>query len=293
MKAYLAVADCGSFTGAATRLGSTPQLISKYVRALEDEMGAQLFHRTTRKVSPTETGQAFYNRALQLVEDFEALKTDLSNHRAKPSGTLRLTAPSDFGVNHLADLITEFLAAYPDMEIDLTLSNRYIDLLDEGIDVAIRIGELPDSSLVARKLAPSVIMLCASPEYLARAGTPVHPQDLQNHRCIIDTNFRTAPMWRFARDGETHRLRANGPLRVNSATITRSLLLGGQGVGLIPYFQVREDLQAGRLIALLSDYSLFNANIYAVYPPNRHLSAKTRAFVDFIAARLDRSITAP
>lgn len=293
MKAYLAVADAGSFTGAATRMQSTPQLVSKYVRALEDEMGAQLFHRTTRKVSPTETGRALYARAQQIVEDFETLKTDLGQDRARPTGTLRLTAPTGIGMQRMAPLVSDFLSMYKEMEIDLHLSDRFVDLLDEGFDLAIRIGALQDSTLVARKLAPSSVLLCASPAYLAENGTPTHPRDLDGHRCIIDTNFRAGAIWRFQDGNQTLRIRAQGPLRVNSASIVHNLLLRDQGIGMVPSFQVQADVNAGKLVSLLPGFLQSDINIYAVYPPNRHLSAKTRAFVDFLADRLQHELPTP
>ncbi|TYC80133.1 LysR family transcriptional regulator [Stappia sp. BW2] len=285
LKTFLKVADTGSFTAAAERLDMTPQLASKYIRALECELGAQLFHRSTRRVNMTETGVAFYDRCARLVEDFEELKADVRQEHCSPRGQLRLTAPHCFGGKYLVEALADFSAEHTEISATLDLTDRYVNLLDEGIDLAIRIGNLEDSSLLARQIGMVPVVLCASPEYIANAPDLNNPNDLENHACIIDTNFKSQNKWTFLVDGQPVTYQVEGRLKVNSASGARTLALKGQGLLLSLQYMVDDDIKSGRLIPLLPDYMATKLAINAVYPPTRHLSARVRRFIDFMADR--------
>lgn len=285
LKTFLKVADTGSFTAGAERLGMTPQLASKYIRALEHELGAQLFHRSTRRVNMTETGAAFYDRCARIVEDFDELKADVRQDHCTPRGELRLTAPQCFGGKFLVEALADFSTEFPEISATLDLTDRYVNLLDEGIDLAIRIGNLEDSSLLARQIGMAPMVLCASPEYLSNAPDLNRPSDLADHICIIDTNFKARDRWTFLVDGQPVVHRVQGRLKVNSASGARTLALKGQGVLLSLEYMVDDDIQAGHLVPLLSDYMATKLAINAVYPPTRHLSARVRRFIDFMSDR--------
>lgn len=285
MKTYLAVADAGSFTQAADKLNITPQLTSKYIRALEDNLGSQLFNRSTRRVSLTQTGAAYYDRCARLVQDFDELTAAVRQDHHVPRGKLRVTAPIDFGELHLIDALSEFANAFPEISINLTLTDRFLDMLEESIDVAIRIGSLEDSSLIARRIGTAPIVFCASPAYLANHLNPKHPRDLLEHDCIVDTNFKLQGNWPFLVDGRPQRVAVSGRFQVNSPSAARRLALNGQGIALVPSYIISKDIKAGRLQTLLDEFSASDLAIHAVYPETRHLSAKSRSFVDFVATR--------
>ncbi len=285
LKTYLKVADTGSFTAAAERLDMTPQLASKYIRALESELGAQLFHRSTRRVTMTETGAAFYERCARLVDDFDELKADVRQDHCAPRGQLRLTAPHCFGGKYLVEALADFSAEHPEISATLDLTDHYINLVEDGVDVAIRIGSLEDSSLLARQIGMVPVVLCASPDYIANAPDLNTPSDLDQHACIVDTNFKAENKWTFLVDGQPATYRVEGRLKINSASGARTLALKGQGLLLTLRYMVDDDIRTGRLIPLLPDYMATKLAINAVYPPTRHLSARVRRFIDFMAAR--------
>ena len=285
LKTFLKVADTGSFTAAAERLDMTPQLASKYIRALESELGAQLFHRSTRRVNMTETGAAFYDRCARLVDDFEELKADVRQDHCAPRGQLRLTAPHCFGGKYLVSALADFSAEYPEISATLDLTDRYVNLLDEGVDLAIRVGSLEDSTLLARQIGMVPVVLCASPDYLENAPDLNSPCDLEHHACIIDTNFKSQNKWTFLVDGQPVTYQVEGRLKVNSANGARILALKGQGVSLSLHYMVEDDIKAGRLVSLLTDYMATKLAINAVYPHTRHLTARVRRFIDFMADR--------
>lgn len=285
MKTYLSVADTRSFVGAAKRLGMTPQLASKYVRALEEELGAQLFHRSTRNVGMTETGAAFYDRCAQLVEDFEELKADVAQQNRTPRGELKMTAPQCFGGKYLVDGLADFSVAYPEVTVSLDLADRYLNLVEDGFDLAIRIGDLDDSSLVARQISKCTIVCCASPNYLRRSAPLDVPADLLNHDCIVDTNFKAQNRWPFEADGKSVAFDVAGRFKVNSASGARKMALQDRGVFLTLNYMVQDDLEAGDLVQVLSKYSNAALPVNIIYPPTKHLSAKVRAFIDFAATR--------
>ena len=280
---FTRVVEEKSFTAAAHKLGRSKSAVSKAVSRLEDRLGARLLNRTTRRLSVTEAGAAYYERAARIVAEVERAELAVTALQDEPRGTLRINAPASFGQRHLSPAIARFLARYPELSIDVTLEDRFIDLVDEGYDVAVRIASLPDSSLIARRLAPNRRVVCASPGYFARHGTPEHPSDLRHHNCFGYSYMATGDDWRFkGPDGPTS-VRVSGSLTANNGTILRAALLDDLGIGLLPTFTIEHELRAGRIVTALNDYEDTETSVYAVYPHSRHLSAKVRAFVDFLA----------
>ncbi|MEP3276183.1 MAG: LysR family transcriptional regulator [Stappiaceae bacterium] len=282
MRAFSQVVATGSFTNAADRLNISKKLVSKYVAELETHLGTRLLNRTTRSLSLTEAGTMYHTGCVQLLDDLEELETSVQNQISSPKGRLHVSVPTTFGEAYIVPLIGRFREKYPDVTIDLRLNDRYVDLIDEGFDVAIRIGVLEDSSLVARKLAPAPILVCAAPDYLALNGRPESPADLKHHQCIVDTNYRSGANWSFQKGDRRITVAVSGGIAVNSARSARDIALGGCGIAFCPAFIVGEDIRNGRLVPLLSAYSESNLAIYAVYNANRNLTPKVRAFIDFL-----------
>ena len=284
INAFIAVADARSFTQAARRLDVSSAQVSKLVARLENRLGARLLNRTTRDVSLTDTGRAFLERARQVVEDFQSLETSV-REQGGPRGLLRISAPVTFGTAELTPALLDFAAAYPDVSLDVSSTDRMVNLVEEGFDVAVRIGQLVDSSLVARKLAAVRMVTCAAPDYLARAGRPETLAELARHVAIIDTNVADPSTWRFGVDGTTREVRVEGRLRFSGAQACVAAARAGFGVTRSPAFAAAEDLRAGRLTALLCGFEPELIYVHAVYPHARHLAPKVRAFVDFLAQR--------
>lgn len=284
---FVAVVDHGSFTVAADRLGVSRSAISKQVAHLENRLRARLLHRTTRRLSLTEVGQAFYasaRRGLQEIADAEAAVSSL---QAAPRGTLHLNVPMSFGILHVAPAIADLVKRFPELQVDMRLDDRKLDLVEEGFDVAIRIGDLPESSLVARPLCAIERVVCATPAYLKKHGEPKTPGELRAHNAITFSYSDAPSQWEFtARGGETLTVPVAGNVRMNNSLALRAVLLADGGITLTPRFVVDADLRAGRLKAVLTDYRARELTAYAVYPERRHLSPKVRAFVDFMAERL-------
>jgi DNA-binding transcriptional LysR family regulator len=261
--------------------------VSRHVADLEAHLAARLLNRTTRRLSLTESGQALHERAVQLLADLaEAEEAVTSTAAIVPRGTLRLTSSISFGVRHLAPAIADFRSLHPELRFDVELSDRAVDIVDEGIDLAIRIGVLGSQSLIARRIGVSRMHVCAAPSYLARQQAPALPEDLAAHACLIYEYSPEADLWRFAdAAGRSHEVRVDGPVRTNNGQLLCALAVAGVGVALEPDFIVAPDVRAGRLVTLLPGYASPTLGIYAAYPSRRHLSAKVRAFVDFLAAR--------
>ncbi|MBB3064354.1 LysR family transcriptional regulator [Limibacillus halophilus] len=281
MRTFVTVVKEGSFTAAAGRRRMSTALVSKYVGQLEDHLGVRLLNRTTRSLTLTEIGAAYFERCQQILDDLDELESSVQDRHASPRGTLIISAPVTFGELYLTDVVARFLAAHPDVRIDLNLTDRFVNLVDEGVDVAIRIAELEDSPLIARRLAPARIVVCASPVYLKRRGALRYLNDLEKHDCIVDRNFRSGSLWQFKEDGKQKSIQVDGRFTVNNAASVRRMLLADMGVGLIPTFAVGPDIRQGRLKILLDAYEGSNLGVYAVYAHNRHLAGKVRAFVDF------------
>lgn len=288
MRAFVAVITAGSFKGAGERLGMSTALVSKYVSHLEGRLGARLINRTTRSLSITEIGEVYFQRCQQLLDDVDDLEAVVLDQAVTPKGSLRVTAPRTFGELYLAPLVGEFVSDHPDVSVKMDLNDRFVNIVDEGFDLAIRIGELEDSSLYARKISQTRLCICAAPQYLADATELKAPKDLAHHNCVIDINRRNADMWPLMENGRVELFKVQGHQEVNSALASRQMVLSGVGLALIPEFAVKEDIQEGSLVEVLEQYNVPSIGIYAVYPHNRHLANKVRVFVDFLSARLPK-----
>lgn len=289
MKAFCAVVTNGSFAAAARHLGISAALCSKYVSQLEQHLSVRLLNRTTRSNSLTQQGAAYYEHCKVLLDELDELEARLRDDHARPAGRLVVTAPLSIGETFLARAMAQFLDKFPDISFDVRLTDRYVNMIEEAVDVAVRVGSLKDSSLIARKLAPVQIVLCASPDYLAKAPPVIRPQDISRHACIIDTNFSGGPVWPFVVDGQKTTISVTGPVKVNSANAARRFALAGHGLMMSPYHIIADDIAAGRLVPLLEQYNAFQSGLYAIYPHHRHLAARVRVFVDFLAEFVARS----
>jgi len=284
INAFAAVADARSFTQAARRLGVSSAQVSKLVARLENRLGARLLNRTTRDVSLSDTGRAYLERARVLLEDFEALEGSVRDQTG-PTGLLRVSAPFSFGATQLTPALLDFAVAYPDVSLDVSSTDRMVNLVEEGFDVGVRIGALADSSVIARKLAAVRMVTCASPDYLRSAGVPAMPQDLVKHEAILDNNMRDPLVWTYGGQHDRVEVRVRGRLRFGGADACVAAARRGLGITRTPAFAAAEDLRAGRLAPLLCAYEPQLIHVHAVYPHARHLAAKVRAFVDFLVAR--------
>ena len=282
MRLFVEVVNRGSFTGAAEKTGLSRAQLSKSVMQLESFLGARLLNRTTRKISLTETGQIYFERCtaiLQEVEEAEAVAREMTDN---PSGNLLLAAPTSFGVRHLENLIPQYLKKYPNMQISLSLNDRFVDVIAEGYDLVIRIAELADSSLISRRIAPCKRVFCASPDYLNNFGTPQVPQDLAIHRCLVYSNELKPDSWDLHGPEGIESVKINGPFCSDNGDVLRSAAVAGLGITLLPTFIVGPDLQAGRLQQVLSEYCPPEIAIYALFPSRKYLSAKVRSFIEFL-----------
>jgi len=284
---FVAVMETGSFAKAAARLGTGSAQASKLVSRLESDLGVRLLNRTTRSLSPTEVGQAYLERIKLVLEELDALDEAVKNRSGTASGRLRLTVPMSFGTTQLAPAFIDFATQYPDIDLDVSFSDRVVNLVDEGFDAAVRIGTPADTSLIARKLCGARIVLAASADYLSRRGTPETPADLAGHDCIIDSNFRDPLVWHFGPDqsGEANMIKVAGRLRFSSADACLSAAEAGLGIARVPSFMAGPRIRAGRLKPLLRAFEDQALGISVLYPPNRHLATKVRVFVDFLVQR--------
>lgn len=284
MKVFAAVVDCGSFAAAADRLDISRAMASKYLSHLEERLGTRLLQRTTRKLTLTESGSAYYERCAQILADIAEAEEGAVHLTEAPRGTLRLTVPVSFGLLHMGPLISEYLKRYPDARVDVMLVDRRVDLIEEGLDLAVRIGELGESGLIAKRLGSDRIAVCAAPDYLKRHGAPKTLADLARHNCLTYSYATFGDEWRAtARDGSLHTVKVSGSLRASNGDMAKLAALAGIGLIRQPLFLIGEDLRAGRLVEVLSEYRAEELGIYAVYPSRKHLSAKVRAFVDLLA----------
>lgn len=284
MRTYRQVVDSASFTAAAQVLGLSKAAVSKQISDLEAHLGAALLHRTTRRLNVTEAGQLYFERCQRLLDELDIAEAEMRNLQTEPTGRLRLSAPGNFGEAVLGPIICELQKRYPKMTVQVELSNRFVDLLEEGFDAAIRIRtSLPDSSLIARRLCPVDRVACAAPSYLKRHGTPKHPRDLVDHNCLIYTLSTSPYDWTFNTPTGPHTVRVNGTIQSNNSQLLVDPLRAGHGVALLPAFSVGADIQAGRLRRILEAFPVDRHDLYVVYPHNRHLSPKVRVLVDLLA----------
>jgi DNA-binding transcriptional LysR family regulator len=282
IRAFVQVFDSGGFSSAARQHGRSKALLSKYVTDLEDYLGVRLMNRTTRKLSLTEAGEAYYREASSLLHQLDDLDSTIAEQTSEPRGLLRVSAPRNFGETTLAPAIFEFLKQHPKVQLDLRLEDRYVDLIDEGIDVALRISTLADSSLIARKIADMHVVVGVAPELIASHGLPKHPEDLRHLPCIVDVNLQGQSNWRFTDDGKTISVPVNGPVRVNSPLAAMTAAKAGLGFVVLPSYLAEPSCVAGELVPVLAEFLPTGQTLQAVYPHRRHLAGKVRALIDHL-----------
>lgn len=286
LQTFIKVVDFGSISGAANHLGIAKSAVSRRITELEQRLGVQLFRRTTRQLNLTDSGKSFYDRAVRILTDLEEAELAVSQQHGELAGLIKVAAPLSFGLSHLAPAITEFMKRHPKLQIDLDFNDRQVDILQEGFDLAIRISRLADSSFIARRLASIRHVVCASPEYLKRHGTPRTVRELNEHQCLCYSNVPDADVWHFI-DNNKHQgqIKVSAILRANNGDFLRDAAMAGLGIILEPTFIVYEALARGQLIPLLQDYEWPVIDAYAIYPQTRHLSQRVRSLVDFLVQR--------
>ena len=284
MAVFVKAVDLGSFTAAAVALGSSSQMVGKHVSFLEGRLGTQLLRRTTRRQSLTDIGRLFYERCRIILAETEAAETLMHDLSVTPRGRLRVNAPVNFGACRVAPLVTRYLRAYPDVEVELSLTDRYVDVVDEGFDAVFRLGPLKDTGLVCRELMAHRQVACASPAYLAAFGVPARPEDLADHACLGYVNWSGLPYsdWTFTRLGRVHAVKVRSRFQVNDGRVLLAAALEGHGIILQPDVVVRADLEAGRLVQVLSDYTAPSRPIYLLFSTRHPQTPKLRTFIDCV-----------
>lgn len=284
---FVQVVESGSFTAAAERLQVSKSVVSKYVTRLEARLGARLLNRTTRRLSLTEVGRVFYERSREGLSAIEEAEREVSRLQGTPTGMLRLNTPMSFGVLHVAPVLPDFMRRFPEISVEVDLDDRQVDVIDEGFDISVRISELPDSSLVARRLAACRHAIVAAPGYLEKHGWPKRPADLARHNVISYRYQASSLNWHFrGPDGKPVSMPVSGNLQMNNSLALREAMLAGIGIARTPTFLVGEDVARGSLVPILTDYQALEVSVYLVYPERRHLSPKVRAFIEFMAERI-------
>lgn len=283
IRAFIDVVDAEGFSAAGRKVGRSKALLSKYVRELEDELGALLLNRTTRQFSLTEAGHTYYRTAVEILKEIDNLADLVRANNSGLKGKLKISAPRTFIDAEIGQSLIDFGKEHPELSLEIVGEDRFIDLVEEGYDLAVRITKLEDSTLIARKLDDFQVLLCASPEFLDEFGPINHPNDLAKLPCVIDTNGRSYSNWRFVEhDGTGFSVSVNGPIEVNSPLATVRAAQSGLGVAGVPDFIARPRIADGRLVSVLEDYLPQDRGIYAIYPHRRYLPAKVRALVDFL-----------
>jgi DNA-binding transcriptional LysR family regulator len=286
IQAFIAVVEAGSFTAAAERLGSAKSAVSRRISALEQRLGVQLLHRTTRALSLTETGRSFFAHGTRILADLEEAEAAVQQEHGELRGNLRFALPLSFGVRHMCRPIATFSKLHPKVRFELDLNDRRVDLIEDNFDVALRIGRLTDSSLIARRLFDVRAVVCASPHYLSVHGTPQTPDDLQDHDCLVYSNLSDPDRWSYEdSEGNEGVARLNPLLRASSGDFLANAAAHGMGLVIQPTFIASQAIRSGRLVPVLTDYKFPISPAYAVYPPTRHLSYRVRALIDFLAER--------
>ena len=280
------VVEAKTFTAAAEILGISQSQVSKEISRLEKSLGARLLNRTTRRLSLTEIGSAFYEHGKRICEEYEAAKVSVASHCAEVKGLIRVTAPVAFGINHIAPGINILINKYPKLQVELILNDRTVNLAEEGIDIAIRFTQHPHDNLVARPLVPIRWVLCGAPDYFARNGVPNCLEDLSNHNCLIYPQITINNCWEFCKDERRINIAVNGNFAANNGEALCKAAIEGMGIVMLPIFIASEHLKHTRLKQILSDYEIPTTSAYAVYLPNRYLAPKVRAFIDFYISRL-------
>jgi DNA-binding transcriptional LysR family regulator len=290
MEVFVKVVECGSFARAAERLGVSTSVASRHVSELEAHLQTRLLHRSTRRLSLTESGREFHERATHLLRDLAEAEGAAAQDVAEPRGTLRLTAAPAFGVVHLAPILDEFLAQHPEVRIEATLSDRVVDLAEEGYDLALRVGAVRDGNVIARRIGATHMVACAAPGYLERRGNPDEVSRLAQHNCLVFGYSSRVVEWKFQTPAGKWRVaRVSGTLQSNNANLLREAALRGMGIACLPLFLVGDDLRAGRLVRVLAGHQANEVPIHAVYASRKHLSAKVRVFIAFLADHFARA----
>ncbi|MEN6670705.1 LysR family transcriptional regulator [Psychrobacter sp. B38] len=287
MRAFVSVVNEGSFSKAAAAMQLSPQLVSKYVSKLEERLDSRLLNRTTRKVSLTEAGTHYFQHAQQILLSIDDMESKLGGLQQNPKGTLRISAPVSFALKHMAKLVTDFQNRYPSVTVDLQLNDRKVDIVEEGFDVALRIGQLKNSSLIAKQVAPIRVILCAAPSYLKKNGTPHKPEDLKNHRYLhysyMERNVKESTyQWLGTTDGQLSGTQLSGELSSNNGDLLVNAAIAGGGLALQPTFIASEAIGKGELVIVLPEYEPETLGLYAVYAHRKLLPHKIRCFIDFI-----------
>lgn len=286
MRVFAQVVEAKSFSAAADRLGMSKSLASRHVSALERSLAVKLLNRSTRKLSLTEAGAQFYQHCARIVQEAELAEQLLTQTQAEPAGVVRVTATPAFAVRHVLPALTEFHQKYPKIRVKLSCSNRSVDLGEEGFDLGIRVAFSPTPNLVARKLAANRSVLCATPAYLKRRGTPRRIEDLGKHECVLFPRLAPKGVWTFRRDGRKHSVPVTGVFETDEMDAVRAAVAGNLGIGILPVYMVGDDLRQGKLVPLLRHYQVIpESAIYLVYLPNRTLSSRVRALIDFFVER--------
>ena len=286
LSAFVAVVETDSFSQAAVRLGIGKSIVSRRVSALEAALGVQLLQRTTRSLSLTSSGRQFYEHAVRILGELDEAEQAVSESSTELRGRLRLAGPLSFGLHHLNAAVADFLGRHPGIEIDLDLNDREVNLVEEGLDMTVRIGDLRDSTLLARRLGSARFVTCASPDYLQRHGAPLQPEDLHNHVGLLYTNIPPAQAWQFRRDGKDTAVTMPGiRVRANNGDALAAMAVAGLGIVNLPSFIVSDKIVSGELTPILTDYRRAPVGIHAVFPPGRLLTRRVRLFADFLAER--------
>lgn len=284
MRAFIDVVEAEGFSAAARKIGRSKALLSKYVRELEDDLGVRLLNRTTRQFSLTESGNTYYHRATEILRELDDLQDSISESSGDVRGKIKLTAPRSFADASLGMSLIDFCADHPEIALDIRLDDRFVDMVEEGFDMAIRITRLQDSSLIAKRLTAFHTVVCGSPDLIARFGKPERPEQLHDMPCIVDTNARARNNWQFRnQDGSMMTVAIRGPLEVNSPLTTMAATVKGLGFSVLPHFVAESEIAKGTLVPILQDFMLNDGGIYAVYPHRTYLPAKVRLLVDYLA----------
>lgn len=288
MTVFVTVVDCNSFVAAAEKLTLSKQAISRYITALEERLQVRLLQRTTRKMALTYEGQMFYLQAKSILDSTLEAENTISLDQANPTGLIRINVPVSFGILHLAPLWQKFIDKYPKIELDITLSDRVVNLLEEGFDLAVRIGQLDSSSLVGRKLATTRIIAAASPDYIARYGMPMHPNELINHKIIMYSHWARKEQWGFWKNNVLHAVHLKANVHCNNGDTCRVMMLQHGGVSLQPDFIIGQDIKAGTLVEILPKYKVEDFTIHAIYPSRKLLPLRTRCLIEFLMGELQK-----
>jgi len=291
MLVFTKVAKAGSFAAGARDMGLSRAMATKHIMHLENLLGMRLFNRTTRSLSLTEAGASYLERCTQILAEIAEMEDAVTHLQTEPRGTLKISTPPFIGAAHIAPAIAEFMLRYPDLSVEMIIQSTMADIVDEGIDVAILLGTLEDTSLVARKLASSPVILCGAPSYFEQYGKPEKPEDLLKHSCLVNWTVPPRDQWRFrGKDGE-FRIKVAGRIRANSATPIRIAALQGLGLLMMPTYVVGLDIKKGRLVTALDEYMPSPMDVHAIYPHRKYLSAKVRVFLDFLQPWLQERLS--